>query len=469
MSDPAVKPDNGKDNVPEKCVQSCQSIWMPHWANTSHRSLSDVHNQLSHHYESGEDSHRAEHHHSPGGLEMETDSSKFVKEFREVHNKAFMNESSGRSLKKLRHETFKGQHFPMFKSSQNRGNILFLNNVDSSTHHEGGGLRSQIRPIPGCDFTLGITDNRLPSMLESIPYKIDTQQIESHFEFGGTTSNPEQQVRSNKLLENNGIQFSVPLKDEVLGSTSRVMPSELNNGGTPTAFFHRQDYTDQPSSTFFVDEKKMNSNAALPRHNSSTSDNHLRDFVGEQFQNMSNNSDCNLFPNQIKPPEARLYHRSCEPSRIPSFVHDVKTMNIFTTIDSVKEFCRGPSKLSQTTHFLFTKKTDVNLPDGSQIFRESMISTKNEGRPMNEFLNLSPDFGLNVKQGVKLQTLDSSADNEGKENINSVHISAVDLKNESSTETDTMDMDTLQDNRLFGMCSLYLTFQGLRYWCLLSC
>ncbi|KAF2301863.1 hypothetical protein GH714_030008 [Hevea brasiliensis] len=405
MSDRVVKSENDKDKIPEKCLQPHKSIWMSHWTHTSYRSVNDIHNQLSHRYESGEDSCRAKHHPLPGGPEMDADSSKFVKEFRKMHNNSFMNESS-----KLKHETFKGQHFPMFKSSQNRGGILSLKNVDSSSHH--GVIRSQIGPTSGCDFSLGVTDTCLPSMLESTPSKIDTQSTGSHSESGGTTSNPEQQVKSNKLLENNGIAFSAPLKDEFMGSTSRVMPSEFNSGRTPTEFFfHRQDI-DQPSGTFFVDEKEMNSNPAPLMHNPSTNNNCLRDFDGEQFQKMLNNSDGKLFPNQIRPPEATLFHGSYEPPRIPSSVHDVKTMKICTTIDSVKEFFTGPSKFAQTTHhFLFTKKTDVNLSDGVQTFRESMISTKIEGKP------------------------------------------TIDLKNESSAETHTMDMDTLPGNHLFGVAS----------------
>ncbi|KAF2322888.1 hypothetical protein GH714_031829 [Hevea brasiliensis] len=366
MSDQVVKSDNGKDEVPDKCMQPCQSVWMSHWTRTSYRSVNDVHNRLSLRSESGEDVHRPKHHPSLGG-----------------------------------------------------------------------------------------TDNHLPSMLEWTPSKTETQSKEYHFDPEGITSNPEQQVKSNILLEKNVIAFSAPLKDEFLGSTSRVVTSEFNSGRTPTeSFFHRQEYIDQPNSTFFIDQKKMNSNAALLIHNPSTSDNHPRDFVGEHFQKMPNHSDSKLFPIQDRPPEARLCSGSYEPPGIPPSVHDARTMRICTNIDSVKEIFGGPPKFSQTTHhFLFTKKTDVNLSGGGQIFRESTISTKIEGKPMSELLSLSPDFGLNIKQGVKLQTLGSFTDSDGKENIENDHTFGVDLKNESSAETDTMDTDTLRENHLFGVDS----------------
>lgn len=440
MSDQAVKSDNGKDEIPEKC-HPCQSVWMSHWKHPSYRSVDDIQNQSSLHYESGEDRNRAKQQALLGEADIERESSKFVKEFRKMR-RAFMNESTATSSKKLRHETFKGQHFPMLRYSQNGAGVLSLKNAESSSHYEGA-LSSQIGPTSGCDFPLGGTDNCLPSMLDCTPSKTEIQPIEYHFEPEGIMSNPEQQVKANKLLEKNVKDFSAPLKDELLGSTSRVLPSQFNRVRTPTeSLVHREDYVDQPSSNTFIDQKKMNSNAALLIHSPSTSDNRPRVLVGEHIPKM---------PNQIRPPDIRLYNGSHEPPGIPSSVHDVKTMRIYTNIDSVKEFIGGPSKFSQTTHhFLFTQKTDVNLSDGGQIFRESTIATKIEGNPMSELLSLSPDFGLNIKHGVKLQTLDICKDSEGKDRIENDHTSGIDLKNESSDKTDTMDMDTLREKHLSG-------------------
>eukprot|EP00257_Ricinus_communis_P013444 XP_015570875.1 F-box protein At2g16365 isoform X2 [Ricinus communis] len=154
---------------------------------------------------------------------------------------------------------------------------------------------------------------------------------------------------------------------------------------------------------------------------------------------------------QVRLPDARLYHGSYELPTIPPSVQDVETMKMCTTIGSLEEYTICPPKFSQTTHhFLITKKTDVNLFDGGQTFRGSTISTKFKGKRPSGLLTLSPDLAFNVKQGVKLQSLDSSTDSEAKENIENIHTSAVNLKNESSAETDTMDMDTLRVNHLSG-------------------
>lgn len=133
-------------------------------------------------------------------------------------------------------------------------------------------------------------------------------------------------------------------------------------------------------------------------------------------------------------------------------------MRICTTVDSMEGPSRVPSKFFQTTrHFLLTKKTDVDLSDGCQMRRASTVSTKFEGKPFSELLGLSPDLQFHVQQGVKLQPLESSTDSDRKENFRDVNVSDG-LKNESSAETDSMDMDTFQKKYPSGVCTLYLGY-----------
>ena len=173
---------------------------------------------------------------------------------------------------------------------------------------------------------------------------------------------------------------------------------------------------------------------------------------------MQNHSGMWLSPSLSSCPEAtkseKLYNGCNSLPRLPCSVHDVETMRIYTTIDSAEGSSRGPSMLSQSTRqFLITKKTDVNLFEGGQMFKESTVSTKFKGKTFTELLGLSPDFQFHAQQGVKLQPLESSIDSDGKENIRDVNAS-VGLKNESSAETDTMDMDAFQENHLSGMDTL---------------
>ncbi|XP_041015706.1 F-box protein At2g16365-like [Juglans microcarpa x Juglans regia] len=102
---------------------------------------------------------------------------------------------------------------------------------------------------------------------------------------------------------------------------------------------------------------------------------------------------------------------------------------------------RSPFKFSQTTHhIMITEKTDVDLSD------------KLQGKALSEILGLSPDFRFHIQKGVKLQPLESSTESEGKENVIDVNV-PVGLRNESSAETDTMDMDVFQENYLPGVAS----------------
>ncbi|XP_010254778.1 PREDICTED: uncharacterized protein LOC104595647 isoform X2 [Nelumbo nucifera] len=120
--------------------------------------------------------------------------------------------------------------------------------------------------------------------------------------------------------------------------------------------------------------------------------------------------------------------------------NDVETLRICTTVDSVEGVPGGPSKFSQTTHhLLITKKTDVNMLKGGQIIRESMVSTKFKGSAFYELLTLPFNFGSHGKQ--KLEPLENSTYQEGKEDVEDAKTDSLVLKNESSDETDTMDMD----------------------------
>ncbi|XP_048234410.1 uncharacterized protein LOC8285333 isoform X2 [Ricinus communis] len=428
MSDRIVQSDHDKDNVPDKSMKPFQSAWMSHWTHSRYRPIDDAQNQLSLPSESGKNTQRCKRQNSLGETEFET------------------------GLRKLRHETSsKGQQFPMFKSSHNRDGIVPMKNGESSSPQEGL-VSSQMDPSSRCDVSLGQIDKCLLPMHESAPSKRETQTLETHFEHEGITSNLNQQVKSNKLLEDHKFFISESLKDEFLGSTSGIVPSKFNSGRTPIEpFFPRQDFINQPNSISLVHERKINNNATLLTDDPSTSNNRLRNFLGEQVQKMPNHSDIKLFDRQVRLPDARLYHGSYELPTIPPSVQDVETMKMCTTIGSLEEYTICPPKFSQTTHhFLITKKTDVNLFDGGQTFRGSTISTKFKGKRPSGLLTLSPDLAFNVKQGVKLQSLDSSTDSEAKENIENIHTSAVNLKNESSAETDTMDMDTLRVNHLSG-------------------
>ncbi|XVF01083.1 hypothetical protein REPUB_Repub04eG0057000 [Reevesia pubescens] len=219
-------------------------------------------------------------------------------------------------------------------------------------------------------------------------------------------------------------------------------------------------------STFWVHEKKADTifessklGSSLSRQNDaplllldqSTNNSYLHSFLSKQSQKVENNSSIRLLPS-LGCPEAmksgKAYDQHFLQPRLPRSVHDVNTMRICTTIDSVEELPRGPSKFSQTAHqFFISKKTDIDLIEGGKVFSDSIVSHKLKGNMFNEFLSLSPSFSFPGQQGMKLQPLESSTNSEGKDNVVDVR-TTVCLKNESSVETDAMELDVFQKSHL---------------------
>lgn len=149
-----------------------------------------------------------------------------------------------------------------------------------------------------------------------------------------------------------------------------------------------------------------------------------------------------------------LNHGNQSLHRMPTCsVHDVETQRVCTNVDSVEGIIGGPSKISQPSHhFLITKKNDVNLSEGGKKFRESAVSTKCKENAFYELLTLPCGFGCHGKQGAKLQPLVNSIDIEGNQDVRDVKTDSQGLKNESSAETDIMDMDAFQSrNSLPGI------------------
>ncbi|KAL2328964.1 hypothetical protein Fmac_022391 [Flemingia macrophylla] len=136
--------------------------------------------------------------------------------------------------------------------------------------------------------------------------------------------------------------------------------------------------------------------------------------------------------------------------QVPCSVHDMGSTKIYNRIDSVEELSRDRPKISQTTqHFLMSKKTDVNLSDRGQFFREPIASIKFKGNALNEIDDVSPPTSHHAQEGLKLKALGSSIKSERNENVQDFK-SPTCLKNESSAETDTMDIDVLHKNNLPG-------------------
>ncbi|KAL8540219.1 hypothetical protein ACS0TY_001701 [Phlomoides rotata] len=98
----------------------------------------------------------------------------------------------------------------------------------------------------------------------------------------------------------------------------------------------------------------------------------------------------------------------------------------------------GRPRFSQTTRSLFiTKNADINISKENDVFRSP-----------SDVHNLPSFFGQ-ANKGVQIQPLSSSSNSEGQGNVRDIGVgtSKAAMKNESSAETDPMDMDYLKEGR----------------------
>ncbi|XP_022763242.1 uncharacterized protein LOC111308852 [Durio zibethinus] len=474
MSDRVAKSEPDSDGTTRQSINHYQAAWMDHWKHKRHKPSTEVHNHSQHCLGQKKDDHDdSKKHPLLSEPEMATTISRYSQGFREV-SEARTIDTMKKSLKTgsmmLEKEILDGQPLPMFTNSGNTESATFSQN-NAGTWSNGEAVKYQIDLNEGHNsITMGTSEWAYPEM--------ECPSRECKFP-EGISRVPEQLVKSHKFLEENSLAVSASFQDDV-GSRSKIVPYVVNSGVAPTqSFTCQRENIDQSSpvvaskehftddkfcsySTFWVHEKKADALSKPRKLGSSFStendaplllhDQSRNNSQNKQSQKVENNYSIRLLPS-LGCPEAiksgKAYDEHFLVPRIPRSFHDVKTMRICTTIGSVEELPRGPSKFSQTTHqFFIAKKTGVNLTEGGQAFRDAIVSPKLKGNMFNEFLSLAPSFSFRGQQGVKLQPLESSTDTEGKENVGDIRTSIVCLKNESSVETDAMELDVFQKSHL---------------------
>lgn len=442
MADHVVQPCHDRDEIIQESKQPYHSVWMAHWKRTSFRSGNEAQNQLSIGYKSKEENQNSEHRLLPRESESATEGYKFAVTVTEAAKPTminFMNESMTVSSGKNTSETSKIQNFSMFKE-KNWESAIALKTGESSIN-PAEALRSPVGLSSRYDVSSNKPETHLPSMLAWATLETKFQPGKFFSQPEGSTHILDQQIKLNSVFEKNSLSESRPFQDEFLGSSSKIVPYQSNRGKTLDSVLCERNATSQPKTTCLSDGKPLNRLI----HDPSTSYNQQRDVESKQFGKMTDHAGMEFFPSQMSPLEAgkieKLCFGSCDLTTTPS-IQDVETMKICTTIDPQEKFSSDPSLFSQTLqHFLIRKRTEVNVSDGSSVFREF------KGKTVSELFSLSPNFGFPVKQGLKLQPLDSSTENEEKENIDLHEASAINSKKEaSSAETDTMDMDAFKQN-----------------------
>lgn len=463
-----------------KSMRPYHSAWLAHWSRPGCKSANGASNSLSTSGESSEESSQTKK--RPlldGPMPTATGSIKHDIGFGEVAGVGADNPNN-KSLtmmrsKKRRKERLDSELFPMLSVSQHRGGKLALN-IEQATASQGGALKFNNGSSSGHQTSsLNGNGSRSSSLLAVVPERGNPKKEQINSRDIRVYQNEHE--NSNKFCNNNALTVSTFVGDETMGTASNFIPYGMSNRIPFTAY--EQNIDDEPSSylsskeqvgntnfhtysTLFVQETKINqlldsteATNALSRqqhmttfllHNPSSSNRDTRKTSSSSlpFQSQSNHADTTI-------PEY-LYHGVYPMQRLPYSVHDVETMRICTTVDSVGQALRGPPKFSQTTHrLMITKKTDVDLYEG-QEFRGAVASTNLKEKTPCALLSLSTDFGRHDQKENELIQPSSTVDGEN-ENFGNMR-SATSLSNESSSETDIMDMDAFQENHLRGMSSI---------------
>ncbi|XP_059314225.1 uncharacterized protein LOC132065027 [Lycium ferocissimum] len=205
----------------------------------------------------------------------------------------------------------------------------------------------------------------------------------------------------------------------------------------------------------FISRSFLAANEEVPRpgmleHAPSTSRKLLPGFGGEEFQKIPGCSFIRLLKNESSPSQVteskELHHHSYDQKKLPRPLLGVESMRISNTMDSVMGMAGYGPHVSQSTHsMLFTKGTDADLLEGNKVIGNSRMWSELNGKAsLSDHDSPSKSFG-HYKGGMKLH---------GKENLESSKPSKFVLKNESSAETDTMDMNVFHEkNQLCGTSS----------------
>lgn len=337
--------------------------------------------------------------------------------------------------------------------------------IESSAHHSStmstpsrNGLSSKdgqetrgcgflaIKPRHDAKVTSGMAmvatnESCLGSML---PVAAAATAISSGKYYSEPEASPWNPVKTHLFFKSSDTAASMPSPDNCKESASHIVPYRFGFGkfkddtSEPVMplLMGRNSKSQLPNSGRMLEGERDYNSHSEPGNSMnvpSSSNSHPPEFHGDWFHKLQSGSHSVVFRNNSTPFEAtetkKVPHDICMTQELPRSLHDVKTMRICTTVDSVVGLTGGYPRFSKTTHsLLIMKNADVNICKQNQS-----VGTSRMCNEFNDF-NLSPFLGQN-QQGVKLQLLDSSTASEHEEDTGDAE------KNESSAETDTMDMD----------------------------
>lgn len=409
MSDRVTHSYSDCDGRNGKSIHSVQSVWMAHWTRTSYNSIAETQNHAPTalgNKENDQDSKSLE---SIVKLETMPKLSKSVKRLRESETQTFevIHETSSRTSAK---GTLGNWPLPLHNPSE-YVKTAFQDPLDCGRtlpYDIGHGIVA-LRPS---------LDNPSHSASHLVPYQDPGQYI-----------------------TNEGEKIQKPLLSRSILAAKEEVPRlgmlEHEHGRSVTPYLRQKDSlrVDAPSTS-----RKL-----------------LPEFGREEFQKIPGGSFISLLKNEPSPSHVteskELHSRSFDQQKLPHPLLDVEKMITSNTMDSVVGMAGDRPRISQTTHSMsITKGADADLLEGNNVIGNSRMWSKIKGKAsLGNHGSPSKSFGHH-KGGMKLQI--QNCCHERKENIEDRTPSEFVLKNESSAETDTMDMDVFQEkNQLCGTSS----------------
>ncbi|KAI3446131.1 hypothetical protein Pfo_002796 [Paulownia fortunei] len=450
MSDQAVKSVNDTNGRSEQTVQSYQSVWMAHWM----RRSCDAAGETCSHSASGNEEldYATTDDNLTNGLDI---SSKSVKGLGVIETKTFkiVDEIIKMSSKSMGNKRMRSS---LFKYGQDTDDTQALRPVFG--HNLEGGK--------AVDCKSGI---QFPSVIPGLPAANRIFPGGCHSPGEGTSKYPPKRMETlqEKFVESSShiVPYMFDLEKYAfdkgkaavspLFSKSVVVSKQLPNANV-IMLEHEQGH-EHSQSADLVCERKMdchsqsdNSANACFREGIAC-DHYLSTFGRDRLRKMQKCSGIRLFPSQcLASEETKKSYKDCYSQLKLQNCVDVETMRICTTVDALEGTPGGCPRLSQTTQSLLnTKQTDVNLSKENDILISTRVIPKLNRNISSGLHHQSPFFGQGKRRG-KPQPPSSSIDSEAKEHVGDVEASKVTIKNESSAETDTKDMDSCKEKNLLS-------------------
>ncbi|KAL3538983.1 hypothetical protein ACH5RR_002349 [Cinchona calisaya] len=471
MSDHFVHAYNGSDGKSGQSMHSYHSAWMSHWTRKSYDAEVQNHNCSSSFIGNKKNS-RAASEYQLTGKEIVSDICRPTKELREIETGTLKlrNESLRITSTTVGTDKLEFLSFPIDDSGKNGESTPTIKDSKATCGIEE--LKPQINYNLDSDIPVqSLKKSYNPPLLTMAPDASKTRYRDCHSEPEGVIKNSREPLENSPVFRDSSFGILRPLREDFTRSTTDMVQGGFDHGngritlhpsimcrpalasGEQLRFIESENLDYLRHSTFLVCEEKIESHsnsgrsltsylqqnkASLFQTGPSTSNNPSPAF-GEKFSKMQNFSGIRFFQNHSNFSEAtrteKLPHGCNSLRKFPHSLQDMETMRICTTVDSVVPLRQGHPSFSQTTHsLLITKKTDLNSYNEKQTLR-SLRESDSEEKYAGD---VNPSCRTSNAEDVK--ALGHSTDSRGKKVQDDFE-----LKNESSAETDTMDIDDFKE------------------------